>query len=40
MHDIWKAAQVSRHNAFVSLDPEVAQGWSMSKDITGQLQGR
>jgi hypothetical protein len=40
MHDIWRAAQVSKHQAFVSLDPEVAQGWSMSTSLSGQRQPR
>jgi hypothetical protein len=38
MHDIWRAAQASRHKAFVSLDPEVAQGWSTSSVVAGQRQ--
>jgi hypothetical protein len=40
MHDIWKAAQASRHKAFVSLDPEVAQNRSTSTNLTGQRQPR
>lgn len=40
LHDIWKAAQASRHNAFVSFDPEVAQGWTNSTSMTGQRQPR
>jgi hypothetical protein len=40
MHDIWRAAQASRHKAFVSLDPEVTQGWPNSSVLTGQLQPR
>jgi hypothetical protein len=40
MYDIWRAALASRHNGFVSLDPEVAQGWTMSTGMTGQQQAR
>jgi hypothetical protein len=41
MHDIWRAAQASRHKAFVSLDPEVAQmGWTGSTSMSGQRQPR
>lgn len=40
LHDIWKAAQASRHKAFVSLDPEVAQSWSTSSYLSGQKEGR
>ncbi len=40
MHDIWRAALGSRHNAFVSLDSEVAQGWTTSKRMLGQRQPR
>lgn len=40
MDDIWRAAQVSKHKAFVSLDPELAQGWTNSTHLSGQLQPR
>ncbi|OIW32639.1 hypothetical protein CONLIGDRAFT_275513 [Coniochaeta ligniaria NRRL 30616] len=40
MRDIWRAAQASRHKAFVSLDPEVALGWGNSTHLTGQREGR
>ena len=40
MHDIWRAAQVSKHNAFVSLDPEVARGWTVSSSFLGQREPR
>lgn len=40
MHDVWRAARVSKHNAFVSLDPEVARGWTTSTNLLGQREPR
>lgn len=35
MDEIWKAAQGSRHEAFVSMDPEEAKNWAQSGLISG-----
>jgi hypothetical protein len=40
MHDIWRAAQASRHKAFVSLDSETAMGWTNSTSLAGPQQPR